>query len=387
MAVGIASSSKAEAISVIQGGGDSASSSKNKSADAWHGLYVALMSLKSCSHPSASTSSTATTEASLSEVGSSHGGSSPRKPWGDYEQEEDASDVDPTEVDGEFVNASTSKRTRRRAHRRRNRGGRRSAARRAKVTALAELQGCDTIEEEFALCNVAPSPLASRDVVLLSDLHLGLGSATDQQKVSAAADFPGSPCRSRAGPQANSSPSNIFGIKATGTDASARVPVPLSMPIASSEPTSPCRLLCASPITDMCASPSAGFSTFRGEASIRTGSAHLPSSAAWPIELTPTKHSAPNAVPVTPTKHLAPDRATAALPGPPCHAWAASAGGIVSTSPMAAPGPCSPSNTAFGGAGSQSADKLRSWLQASGLPSAADIMAQLQAAAPDFYED
>lgn len=88
----------------------------------------------------------------------------------------------------------------------------------------------------------------------------------------------------------------------------------------------------------------------------------------------------------------------------PCHSMSAVSGGIISTappshcqlgtlpacsSPTSWPGPQSTSTEVrtLEPAGSPTADALRSWLHASGLPSCADLAWQLQAVAPETYED
>mmetsp|Transcript_13260 Transcript_13260/g.23908 ORF Transcript_13260/g.23908 Transcript_13260/m.23908 type:complete len:459 (-) Transcript_13260:135-1511(-) len=455
-----ASNSKAAALSVIQGGDEKAAKSANKSADAWQGFYTALMSLKSYPHPSCGTPSTAMTEASLSEIGSSHGALSPRKLSFDIEtDEDDMSDMDASDVDlleeecSDLIPSAASKRTRRRAHRRRRtRGGRRSAARRARLRA-AHSMGCDKIDEEPA-SDTAFASLPSRDVVLLSDLgfespHV-TGGCQAQSKMPITIDSPGPSCSSKTAPDVfctSARPCNSAGVDTGGEttyDASARVPAPTSLLTTSPQAmTSPCCV--------------------RAQFSAHTGS------ATWPVEPSLQQH-APNLMSATPTTQERPNGGTQLLPNgscagtqllpngscafffvSPCHAWAASSGGLVTTSPMTAPGgpysvapaggtastppmmapagPCaaapagsvvSPSPTtapggpcsmppaggimstspttapgglcssasvAVAGAGSRSADILRSWLQASGLPPAADIVAQLQAAAPEFYED
>lgn len=336
MTMGFASNSKAVAISVIQGGDALAARSANKSADAWQGFYTALMSLKSCSHPSCGTPSTAMTEASLSEIGSSHGGVSPRKLSFDIEMEDDMSDIDVSDGDlieegCELVLSADSKRARRRGNRRRRtRGGRRSAARRAKLRAAA---ACDTIDEELATTGVAAN--APRDVVLLSDLGFDSPSMTgvcpaESRMPAIPAVSQGTPYYSKVVAHANAAAGpNI------GSDASARIPTPTSTSYASQEAT------CAT---------------------------------SW--------------VQGTPYLHMPPYGSCAVLCISPCHSCAAPVGGIVSTSPMAAQiGTRSTETVTMAGAGSPSADILRSWLHASGLPPAADIAAQLQAAAPEFYED
>lgn len=83
----------------------------------------------------------------------------------------------------------------------------------------------------------------------------------------------------------------------------------------------------------------------------------------------------------------------------PCHALVGQ--GIISTSPASSPHTAN-ATSASGGlvgqlmgnevfsvdpAGSPSADALRSWLHASGLPSCADLTYQLQAYVPEAYED
>mmetsp|Transcript_150545 Transcript_150545/g.273939 ORF Transcript_150545/g.273939 Transcript_150545/m.273939 type:complete len:455 (-) Transcript_150545:155-1519(-) len=446
MTMGTACDLKSNAIALIQRGDGMASSSTTKSADAWQGFYTALMSLKSCSHPSCGTPSTAMTEASLSEIGSSHGSSSPRKFGGDIEMEDDASDtdmsdMDPAEEDSDLVPSPSSKRGRRRNRRRRTRGGRRSAARRARLRA-AHSMGCDKIDEEPA-SDTAFASLPSRDVVLLSDLgfespHV-TGGCQAQSKMPITIDSPGPSCSSKTAPDVfctSARPCNSAGVDTGGEttyDASARVPAPTSLLTTSPQAmTSPCCV--------------------RAQFSAHTGS------ATWPVEPSLQQH-APNLMSATPTTQERPNGGTQLLPNgscafffvSPCHAWAASSGGLVTTSPMTAPGgpysvapaggtastppmmapagPCaaapagsvvSPSPTtapggpcsmppaggimstspttapgglcssasvAVAGAGSRSADILRSWLQASGLPPAADIVAQLQAAAPEFYED
>mmetsp|Transcript_150546 Transcript_150546/g.273946 ORF Transcript_150546/g.273946 Transcript_150546/m.273946 type:complete len:359 (-) Transcript_150546:155-1231(-) len=350
MMMGIASDSKAAAISVIQSGVVMGSSSTNKSADAWQGFYAALMSLKSCSHPSCGTPSTAMTEASLSEIGSSHGDSPSRKLGRDTEMEEDmsdtdASDIDPIEEDSDLIQSPSSKRSRHRNRRHRTRGGRRSAARRAKLRAAAAA-ACDKIDEEPAPSSVAAS-VPSSQFQLLSDLGLHPPTVTvecpaESKMPDMPAGSPGPVCFTQVSAHAvhsSAGPGNLVGTSpgtaSAGSDASARIP---AIPLVSS----PCF-------------------------------AH---------------QQLPNFIPATSTAHLAPHGSCAVLLISPCHAWSAPAGGIVSTSPMTAPGgPCSSANVAMAGAGSQSADALRSWLQASGLSPAADIVAQLQAAAPEFYED
>jgi len=84
----------------------------------------------------------------------------------------------------------------------------------------------------------------------------------------------------------------------------------------------------------------------------------------------------------------------------PCHALVGQ--GIISTSPASSPHTANATLVASGGlvgqlmgsevfsvdpAGSPSADALRSWLHASGLPSCADLTYQLQAYVPEAYED
>mmetsp|Transcript_7106 Transcript_7106/g.12960 ORF Transcript_7106/g.12960 Transcript_7106/m.12960 type:complete len:356 (-) Transcript_7106:38-1105(-) len=352
-----ASNSKAAALSVIQGGDEKAAKSANKSADAWQGFYTALMSLKSYPHPSCGTPSTAMTEASLSEIGSSHGALSPRKLSFDIEtDEDDMSDMDASDVDlleeecSDLIPSAASKRTRRRAHRRRRtRGGRRSAARRAR---LRDAAACDTIDEELAPASGVASLPSSRDVVLLSDLGLLSpsvtgGCAAESKMPAMPADSRGAPCYSTVGAHANTN-AGPGHPASTGSDASARIPAPQSMSNASQEAVFPA----------CCGIP-------RPQANICAGL-----SSTW--------------IPGTPA---APNGPCAILLISPCHAWSAPAGSIVSTSPMTtAQGGPAP-NVAMAGAGSRSADTFRSWLQASGLPPAADIVAQLQAAAPEFYED
>mmetsp|Transcript_122466 Transcript_122466/g.224552 ORF Transcript_122466/g.224552 Transcript_122466/m.224552 type:complete len:363 (-) Transcript_122466:54-1142(-) len=362
MTMHTASNAKAEAISVIQGGSEIEAISKNKRADAWQGFYTALMSLKSCSTSSCGTPSTAVTEASWSEIGSSHGSSSPRKLRGDTELEDedvsdmDASDMDASDIDAideedsELMQDSPSKRTRRRPNRRRRtRGGRRSAARRAR---LRDAAACDTIDEELAPASGVASLPSSRDVVLLSDLGLLSpsvtgGCAAESKMPAMPADSRGAPCYSTVGAHANTN-AGPGHPASTGSDASARIPAPQSMSNASQEAVFPA----------CCGIP-------RPQANICAGL-----SSTW--------------IPGTPA---APNGPCAILLISPCHAWSAPAGSIVSTSPMTtAQGGPAP-NVAMAGAGSRSADTFRSWLQASGLPPAADIVAQLQAAAPEFYED
>mmetsp|Transcript_157878 Transcript_157878/g.274069 ORF Transcript_157878/g.274069 Transcript_157878/m.274069 type:complete len:363 (-) Transcript_157878:81-1169(-) len=354
MTMGTACDLKSNAIALIQRGDGMASSSTTKSADAWQGFYTALMSLKSCSHPSCGTPSTAMTEASLSEIGSSHGSSSPRKFGGDIEMEDDASDtdmsdMDPAEEDSDLVPSPSSKRGRRRNRRRRTRGGRRSAARRAR---LRDAAACDTIDEELAPASGVASLPSSRDVVLLSDLGLLSpsvtgGCAAESKMPAMPADSRGAPCYSTVGAHANTN-AGPGHPASTGSDASARIPAPQSMSNASQEAVFPA----------CCGIP-------RPQANICAGL-----SSTW--------------IPGTPA---APNGPCAILLISPCHAWSAPAGSIVSTSPMTtAQGGPAP-NVAMAGAGSRSADTFRSWLQASGLPPAADIVAQLQAAAPEFYED
>mmetsp|Transcript_30361 Transcript_30361/g.49487 ORF Transcript_30361/g.49487 Transcript_30361/m.49487 type:complete len:453 (-) Transcript_30361:64-1422(-) len=452
MTMHTASNAKAEAISVIQGGSEIEAISKNKRADAWQGFYTALMSLKSCSTSSCGTPSTAVTEASWSEIGSSHGSSSPRKLRGDTELEDedvsdmDASDMDASDIDAideedsELMQDSPSKRTRRRPNRRRRtRGGRRSAARRARLR--AEAAACATIDEELTAERSCPcSSPSSRDVVLLSDLGFVsptvYGGCLAQSKMpNTPADYQGNLCNSKFGTPARTStgPCNAVGTLSTGADASARVPAPTSMPTAVpgsvwSDQTIQCSTTPASPHPNAGARPCAVVASMIRESSVQPGSACLPSGAAWPMPLEPrSPQQAPNLIQVAAPTNLAPNGSCAVLLIPPCHAWlspaggmvstssvtapagsmvsispmtvpaggmmstspmTAPAGGMMSTSPMTAPGQCSSSGgTSMACAGSRSADALRSWLQASGFPPAADIVAQLQAAAPDFYED
>jgi len=373
MMMGIASDSKAAAISVIQSGVVMGASSTNKSADAWQGFYAALMSLKSCSHPSCGTPSTAMTEASLSEIGSSHGGSSSRKLGRDTEMEEDmsdtdASDIDPIEEDSDLIQSPSSKRSRHRNRRRRTRGGRRSAARRAKLRAAAAA-ACDKIDEEPAPSSVAAS-VPSSQFQLLSDL--GLHPPTVTVECPAESKMP-------------HMPTGFTQVSAHAVRSSAACPAESKMPDMPAGSPGP---VCFTQVSAHAVHSSVGPGNFVGTASAGSdASARIPT-----IPLVSSQcclhQQLPNFIPATSTAQGAPHGPCAVLLISPCHAWGAPAGGIVSTSPMTAPGgPCSSANVAMAGAGSQSADALRSWLQASGLPPAADIVAQLQAAAPEFYED
>lgn len=451
MTMRTAGKSKAEAISVIQRGNSSGASSKNKRADAWQGFYTALMSLKSCPSSSCGTPSTALTEASLSEIGSSHGSSSPRKLCRDTELDEDASDMDmdasdmeASEIDeiaedSEFTQSLSSHCTRRRPNRRRRaRGGRRSAARRARRRAEAAM--CDLIDEELTAGGRCPESLpSSREVVLLSDLGFEsgvvLGGCPAQSKVpNTPTKYQGPPYNSEFETPAQTSThpcSFVDTISASG-DASARAFVPTCMSTAAPgtvrcDPTSQCTIP-ANPDRDACASPCASRAHLIREGPAQPGSACLPSGTAWamPLELR-SPQQAPNLIPFASPQDVTIHGSCVLLLTSPCHAWpapaastvstspmaamagailsdlpvaAASLGSVASTSPMTAPvhtvsmspmptsGQCSAVGSAsMVGADSRAADTLRSWLQASGLPPAADIVAQLQAAAPDFYED
>lgn len=417
-----------EKICIAQAGdGASEASSENRSADAWFGFYAALMSLKPSS---SSTSSTTTTEASLSEVGSSHGGQSPRPPvaWADVEVETvvPATSADATrapnlskaavnlevstvqedepaqsETSLEPGLASPSGRSRRARRRRRTRGGGRGGG----SMGMAGLEGFGPIDEEYALGAGVGRSRPGRDVVVLSDLCLGLdspamsgGCPSPSKLPSTQADFPGSPCRANSGPAGIMSTSlcnAVATMTATSpTDASARVPAPSPLLLSSPEvawatPASPCRTR-ASPLGIVSTSPYTGPTTFAGEASTRSpprcGAQHLGTASSQPAQ-SRLRAVAPNGIETTAATNAATDGSYSAMLSSPCRTRAAPTGGIVSTSPLMSQGPSSPDGAVTAGAGSRSADTLRSWLHASGLPSAADVMAQLQAAAPESYED
>mmetsp|Transcript_44597 Transcript_44597/g.83758 ORF Transcript_44597/g.83758 Transcript_44597/m.83758 type:complete len:433 (-) Transcript_44597:81-1379(-) len=416
-------------VSVAQASSEHRSSSEagteNRSADAWFGFCSALVNLKSSSLSSSTTSSTATTEASLSEVGSSHGGLSPRPAAVDGEAEASASapsDASRTTSSGKSGSAAEAKavqegepaefeppsspsgRSRRARRRRRTRGGGRGGV---ANHGIADAEGFGPIDEEFSQGGSPSRHRSARDVVVLSDLCLGLespgmsGGCPSPSKLPSApaqADLPGSPCRARPGPggiMSTSLTSPLATMTAVASDASARVPAaPSPLLLASSEvawtnPSSPCRTR-ASPFGIVSTSPCTGPATFTGEASTRSllgVGAQSPCSATQPAQ-SRLQELAPSTMEMTPpASNSTTEGSYSTMLSSPCRARAAPTGGIVSTLPVIGQGPSSPAGMAAAGAGSRSADTLRSWLHASGLPSAADVVAQLQAAVPESYED
>lgn len=388
---------------------------ESRPADAWHGFFSALLKLKSSSHTCSTASSTATPDAPLSEVGSSHGGFSPRR-WADEEieadtgpgvnpyraasiskhvgkavaatQDEGEEEMEPIEEPGA---PSPSKRSRRGNRRRRTRGKARVATNGANA-GISDLEGCAPIEEEVTSGSLEMRKSSQRDVVVLSDLCLGLdspaiiGVCPSPSKLSAQAEFSGSPCHARAGSGRVQSTrlKGVIDTCAAASDASARDPASSHMQLSSpdvhwADQASPCRNS-ATPLGVLSPSSCQGFATFPGFDS------HTPGSTAWSMQ-TRLQDLAPSPIKVGTAAHLNTESPYSAMLSSPCRGWSAPAGGIVSTSPMSAVGPSSPAGATFAGAGSRSADTLRSWLYASGLPSTSDLVAQLQAAAPEVYED
>lgn len=297
--------------------------------------------------------------------------------------------------------SSPSGRTRRARRRRRTRGSGRGLA---GNIGIAETEGFGPIDEEFSH-GVSPSRQRSdRDVVVLSDLCLGLDSPSISggwpspsklPSMQAQADLPGSPCRARPGPGGimSTSLTSHLATMTRASDASARVPAaPSPLLLASNEvawtnPSSPCRTR-ASPFGIVSTSPCMDRATLTGEASTRSAlgiGSQSPGSATKPAQ-SRLQELAPSSLEMSsPASNSATEGSYGTMVSSPCRARAAPTGGIVSTLPVI--GPSSPAGVAANGAGSRSADTLRSWLHASGLPSAADVVAQLQAAAPESYED
>lgn len=303
--------------------------------------------------------------------------------------------------------SSPSGRSRRARRRRRTRGARGAAG--ANV-GYADFEGFGPIDEESSQSGVVSRHCSGRDVVVLSDLCLGLdspamigGCPSPSKLPSTQADFPGSPCRARPGPGGIMSTSLTNNVATMGAcDASARVPSSSPLHMASPEgassplllsslevawaaPASPCRTR-TSPFGIVSTSPYAGPAAFTGEASARSPLASGPQS---PCRVAQQAQSRLQELAEMnpPAQNSATEGSYSAVLSSPCRARAAPTGGIVSTSPLMVQGPSSPAGVAVAGAGSRSADTLRSWLHASGLPCAADVVAQLQAAAPESYED
>lgn len=139
------------------GEGKSAPSVDRKLANAWLGFYVALTRNEALPNSAATTE--IATEASLSEVASSHGAVSPRRIVDDESEALAAHEVDEFTDDEDVEEQSPTKRTRRSRRRRRTRGrGKRNAARRSEATPGGD-EGNFCLPEDGALDGDNPSTM------------------------------------------------------------------------------------------------------------------------------------------------------------------------------------------------------------------------------------
>lgn len=443
---------KMAALSLVQGAAGNEGCCASKSADAWQSFIAALIKMKSSSHGSSAASSTATPDAALSEVGSSHGGLSPRRCWADEEvdetpagelgtlaleevttsqedqEDQEVNDDDYVGVDNciESEQSSPKKRSRRGnrrgPRRRRTRGGRAAAS--GATAGNADTECFDAVNEEVHVGSGAgrpcseramherDRPCSERDVVVVGDLLLGLDAPAttglDATATTAGCQSPAQPSGAQADSPLRAEPAGILSTPPRAPELS---PLLLdSQEVAWTTPMVPHQPY-SSPLASVSPSPSFYTSppgmgsqsgcTGNAQACLGTGIIACTTplfytgdatlvgqpSAGMPVGVCMQSpglvHNAGQAAPFT---NLAYEASHRAMLSSPCRAWEAPTGGIVSTLPMVSTGPYSPAG-AIAGAGSPSADILRSWLHASGLPSTADLVAQLQAAAPDVYED
>lgn len=372
-----------------------------KSAAAWLGLCQAL------TKASCLTSSTATplSEPSLSEVSSSHGGLTPRgetqeKPcraspmrWADETIGLDDDD-DEQEEPGSVLEQGTDPATPSKRSRRSNRRRRARAEKAAAAHSGLLLGGCSPGAKDLRQAAATNSTVGSNSVrknsVTVGDLFcMSPTHAKAQSHRTASAGqeeagwfVPVSPCHPQSGPMGimSTSPCGAnAGHLSFGFDCSNGYIAGSQSPTACLQPFF--AVLVSDPgAAWMSNSPATPCRALNGPSGIVSTSPHgMEASARTPPPL-----------PVGPVNH-----GTATPLSSPCHARVAMANGIVSTSPT------SGSNTAnaivpqgklgeasyVDPAGSPTADALRSWLHASGLPSCADLAHQLRAAAQEAYED
>mmetsp|Transcript_22623 Transcript_22623/g.35308 ORF Transcript_22623/g.35308 Transcript_22623/m.35308 type:complete len:440 (-) Transcript_22623:104-1423(-) len=377
-------------------------SSADSKSTAWLALSAALT--KATGHAHSSTA-TPPSDPSLSEVSSSHGGLSPRVATQDHSSDVTfrpivglrwADEPDEREADIDFLHFCQDSKTSYEQEeiggadpttpsKRSRRSNRRRRARAEKASGAAEMH------ESTASHGSAGSKTGRslRDSVTVGDLFGHDSSATPAQLLrtpqrrgqadEVAWFMPLSPCQVQSG----------------------------SMGIVS---TSPC-----------------GGQSFHGEASLRIASGYpqhpigvLAQSACMPQAFgTPVHSLYTETVPRSPcnaragptgivstsplsTMTAQSSEASSRAPPPllemssPCHARSAATGGIISTSPanFGQVGVFPACNTTseveartVEPAGSPTADALRSWLHASGLPACADLAWHLRAAASETYED
>jgi len=359
-----------EALSLAHRRGKCAPSVDTKLTDAWLGFYVALTNT-----PFAGSAATteAATETSLSEWASSHGGSSPRRA-ADGETEESPVFNEAGPCDEATEEETPTKRPSKSHRRRRTRGkGKKNAAaaRAAEAALQDEGKACHTLEEEGTRLDAAVGVAPSTPSVAACG-HNRLGAIMSTSPSSGAPSQVTAPWPFQ-GPRMNEHCGRAV------------------LPIDTRSPSKPC----AGPMGIVSTMPNAGQTPKHREASDRTPPRIRPgfgSPLAQIMPGTPTSFgfgTPTNQAICSTGGHMA-YQGGHLLVASPVHDQAGNA--FFMTSPDYSVPPPTPANTPMAAGYPQdqgarnSVDAWRSWLAGSPM-SGVDLIKQLEAAAPETYED